>query len=126
MADSSSKESEIEQEVFCCYFTKLVTSTQYSILDISNMCLASHLITRDVHNDVIYASPIPQVKATKLLTAIMDCIEHQNASKCFETFLKILEELLIFDDLIKEMRHSLKLSRQSLKTTQSKNQSNIL
>lgn len=82
MTDSS-EDDEVEKQVFRLYFDKLVSSLQHSVLEISNRCLAQKLITQEAHSEVLYLSTTPQVKATKLLRAVMNCMEHQNNTKDF-------------------------------------------
>ncbi len=108
--------SEEEKKVLKAYFDKLVTSIQHSVLEISNKCLAVNLLTPGTHSEVLYASSIPQVQATKLMTAIMDSMEHQNS---FHSFLKILDELQIFKELTREIRLSLKVAKHTVKSSKS-------
>lgn len=104
---------EIDKQVFNSYFDKLVLCIQDSTLEISNKCLAKELIGPDAHGEVLYGSSIPKVKATKLLSAVMHCMEHCHPTSCLETFLQILDDLRIFQELTNEIRCTLDTRRSS-------------
>lgn len=116
MAESTDEESEIEKQVFNSYFDKLVLCIQHSTLEISNKSLAKELIGLDAHSEVLYGSTIPRVKATKLLSAVIHSMEHHNPRNCFESFLEILDDLRIFQQLTNEIRCSLEKKRSSAKS----------
>ena len=101
-----SQDGQTEIEVFNEYFQKLATSIQDSILDITNECLSKNIITATTQNRVLYDPGTPGEKATKLLSAVRDCMVHQK--HCCEQFLTILEKELIFRELVNDMRTSLK------------------
>ena len=110
-------EKKAEKEVLKAYFDKLVTSTQHSVLEISNKCLAVNLLTPGAHSEVLYGSAVPQVQSTKLITIIMDSLEHHNSENILQSFLNILDELKIFHELTNEMRFSLKAAREAVKNS---------
>ena len=105
-------EKKVQQEVLNDYFHKLVIAIQYSVLEIANNCFAQRLIGQGAHDEILHTQAVPQVKATKLVTAIRDGLHHQ--SDCCTKFLKILDEMAIFDELTAEFRSSLEEARHLL------------
>ena len=96
---------EARIEVLNGYFNELVTSIQSDVLFITNECLARKLITPTIQVSISNSPATPGEKATKLLTAIRECMEHQE--DCCNKFLTVLKKRLIFDDLIEKIKSSL-------------------
>ena len=116
MSAKSTDDSKIEVKVLKAYFDKLVISVQYSVLETSNKCLAENLITTGIHSEVLYGSTVPQQQATKLMKAVMNSILHQDTPNSLSRFLKVLDELKIFQNLTGEIRQSLEEERQAAKS----------
>lgn len=93
-----------ELEVFNAYFSDLVTSVECCCLDITNNCLSKKLITTETHRSILSTSGTGE-KATKLMSAIKSCLNHQK--DCFHKFVGILKDQIIFDDLIASIEKSL-------------------
>lgn len=96
---------EARREVFSLYFSELVTAIQGDILSITNGCLSKKLITPAIHSGISESTEASGKKATKLLTAIGGCMEHQEG--CFNKFLDLLKNSGIFDDLTTKLTTSL-------------------
>ena len=92
---------EAERQVFRRYFGELVTAIQSNVLTFTNKCLSSNLITSSTH-DRISSAASSEEKATILLRAVQDCMKHQE--ECYGKFRQMLNELLIYKDLLKRMR----------------------
>ena len=89
-----------EREVLSKHFDEIVTAIQSNVLTITNKCLSSKLITPSTHDRIRSASS-NEDKATLLLRAVQDCMKHNG--KCYRTFLQILNELLIYEELIESL-----------------------
>ena len=100
------QEREAHINVLNEYFHKLVVATQSCVSQIADKCLSRHLITSSTQNEILITVGLsPETKARKLLVAVRESMEHQN--ECLKTFLEVLDELIIFDDLTKEIRSAL-------------------
>ena len=112
----SAEDDEAVKQVFSSYFDKLVLCIQHNTLEISNSSLSRKLISVETHSEVLYDSTIPQMKATKLLSAIMHCMEHQSPSSCLESFLEILDDLIIYEEFTNGIRCTLEKRRSLAKS----------
>ncbi len=101
--DVATREREAEKEVFISYFSDLASVVEDNFLDIANKCLSSRLINDKIYGDV--SSPAtPKEKASKLLTAVKNCMRHQQ--NVLDKFLGILETESIYGRLIADIKQS--------------------
>ena len=114
------REREAQIKVLNQYFHKLVVATQSCVSEIADKCLSHHLITSSTQNEILNTVGLsPETKTRKLLVAVRESMEHQN--ECLKTFLEILDGLMIFSDLTKEIKLALEKSRQNCVGSTDKN-----
>ena len=104
MDDLHDLHKQARKEVFNSFFNELVVSIQGDVLYIANACLSRELITSTAHSSIVDSAASLEEKATKLLTAIRNCMVHQKQGQC--KFLDILKNRLIFNELVTRIETS--------------------